>query len=132
MYLPLMGPTTVRDLLGSTVDFLSDPMHWASYDDRAKASDTRLVVSGFDTYLTTEDQLKALLSDSVDPYATLRSVYLQSKQGEINGGNIPADLPDFDAPVAPAADGAASEDQSPDASQPPADHAAQLAAVGEP
>jgi phospholipid-binding lipoprotein MlaA len=101
LYLPLVGPSTFRDLLGSGVDFLADPMHWASYHDRAKASDTRLVVSGFDTYLTTEAQVHALLSDAVDPYATLRSVYLQSKQGEIDGGSVPANLPDFDTPVAP-------------------------------
>ncbi|MGA3157500.1 MAG: VacJ family lipoprotein [Steroidobacteraceae bacterium] len=132
MYVPLVGPTTVRDLLGSTVDFLTDPMHRASYDNRAKASDTRLVVSGLDTYLTTQDQLKALLSDSLDPYATLRSVYLQSKQGEIRGGNVPVDLPDFDAPIAPAADNTALEGQSSTAPVPLADHSAQQAAASEP
>jgi phospholipid-binding lipoprotein MlaA len=101
LYLPLMGPSTVRDLLGSGVDFLTDPMHWVSYDYRATASDTRLVVSGLDTYVMTEEQLRALLSNAVDPYATLRSVYLQSKQGEIDGSSVPVNLPDFDVPVAP-------------------------------
>jgi phospholipid-binding lipoprotein MlaA len=90
------------------------------------------VVSGLDTYLTTQDQLKALLSDSLDPYATLRSVYLQSKQGEIRGGNVPVDLPDFDAPIAPAADNTALEGQSSTAPVPLADHSAQQAAASEP
>jgi phospholipid-binding lipoprotein MlaA len=101
LYVPLIGPSTFRDLLGSGVDFLTDPMHWLNYDNRATASDTRLVVSGLDTYLASEVQLQALLGDAVDPYATLRSVYLQSKQGEIDGGSVPLNLPDFDAPLTP-------------------------------
>jgi phospholipid-binding lipoprotein MlaA len=112
LYVPLVGPSTFRDLLGSGVDFLTDPMHWVSYNNRASASDTRLVVSGLDTYLVTEDQLRALLSDAVDPYATLRSVYLQSKQGEIDGGSVPANLPDFDAPGAPLEGTGADSDRS--------------------
>ena len=115
--MPLVGPTTIRDLLGSGVDFLTDPMHWVSYDHRATASDTRLVVSGLDTYLETEPQVHALLSDAVDPYATLRSVYLQNKQGEIDGGSVPATLPDFDAPTVPL-DGTGTDGGKP--SMPPA------------
>jgi len=117
LYVPLVGPTTIRDLLGSGVDFLTDPMHWVSYDHRATASDTRLVVSGLDTYLETEPQVHALLSDAVDPYATLRSVYLQNKQGEIDGGSVPATLPDFDAPTVPL-DGTGTDGGKP--SMPPA------------
>jgi phospholipid-binding lipoprotein MlaA len=120
LYVPLVGPSTLRDLVGSGVDFLTDPMHWVTYNNRATASDTRLIVSGLDTYLVTEDQVHALLSDAVDPYATLRSVYLQSKQGEIDGGSVPANLPDFDAPVAPL------ESTGPDA-----DHSATAAGAQE-
>lgn len=103
LYIPLVGPTTVRDLVGSGVDFLTDPMHRLSYDSRATASDARLVVDGLDTYIVTKDQVKALLNDAVDPYATLRSVYLQNKQGEVDGEGLPPNLPDFDEPaMAPA------------------------------
>jgi phospholipid-binding lipoprotein MlaA len=122
LYVPLVGPSTVRDLVGSGVDFLTDPMHRLSYDSRATASDTRLVVSGLDTYIVTQDQVKALLNDAVDPYATLRSVYLQNKQGEIDGDGIPLNLPDFDVPAALPAVNAGSLDHS-DA-EPPAQTAA--------
>jgi phospholipid-binding lipoprotein MlaA len=132
VYLPLVGPSTVRDLLGSGVDFLTDPMHWVPYDNRAKASDTRLVVSGLDTYLTTKDQLDALLSQSVDPYATLRSVYLQSKLGEINGQNVLPDLPDFDAPLAPTTEGTDTMSTSTTVPAPLAGAADQTGPVSEP
>jgi phospholipid-binding lipoprotein MlaA len=99
MYLPLLGPTTVRDLLGSGLDFVIDPVHWLSYPDRTQVGVARFVVSGLDTRIMTEDQLNALLSGAVDPYATLRSVYLQNKQGEIEGGGVPLNLPSFDDAV---------------------------------
>jgi phospholipid-binding lipoprotein MlaA len=99
MYVPLVGPTTVRDLLGSGLDFFMDPARWLTYPKRTQVGEARFVVSGLDTRIMTEDQLDALLSGAVDPYATLRSVYLQNKQGEIDGGGVPLNLPSFDDAV---------------------------------
>jgi phospholipid-binding lipoprotein MlaA len=56
-------------------------------------------VGGLDTEVTTEPQLDALLSGAMDPYATLRSAFLQNKQGEVEGGGVPAELPSFDEPA---------------------------------
>jgi phospholipid-binding lipoprotein MlaA len=105
LFLPLMGPTTVRDAIGSGVDALIDPIHWASYANRPEVSAARALVGGLDERVATEAQLNALLSDAADPYATLRSVYLQNKEGEVRGDRPPLqDLPSFDepAPAAPA------------------------------
>jgi phospholipid-binding lipoprotein MlaA len=111
MYVPLIGPTTVRDLFGSSVDGFIDPIHWAQYANRPELSIVRAVVGGLDERVATEAQLDALLSDAADPYATLRSVYLQNKESEIRGESAPLDsLPSFDvpaaAPPAPATAGA--------------------------
>jgi phospholipid-binding lipoprotein MlaA len=105
MFVPLIGPTTVRDVIGSGIDALIDPIHWASYANRPEISIARAVVAGLDLRVSTGDQLKALLSDATDPYATLRSVYLQNKEAEIHGESLPVDsLPSFDdPPVAPPA-----------------------------
>ena len=103
MYLPFGGPTTVRDLVGTGVDLLIDPMHWTRFANQAEINGARLVVGGLDTRDATEGQLNTLLSDATDPYATLRSVYLQNKQGEIDGEGPPSTLPTFDEP-APAAE----------------------------
>jgi phospholipid-binding lipoprotein MlaA len=101
MYVPLIGPTTVRDVIGAGIDALIDPIHWASYANRPEISIARGVVSGLDKRVMTEAQLNALLSDAADPYATLRSVYLQNKEGEIHGQVVPLEgLPSFDDPAA--------------------------------
>jgi phospholipid-binding lipoprotein MlaA len=74
-------------------------MHWLTYPHRTEVGVARFVVSGLDTRVMTEAQLNALLSGAVDPYATLRSVYLQNKQAEIDGGGVPLNLPSFDDAV---------------------------------
>ncbi|MDR3513130.1 MAG: VacJ family lipoprotein, partial [Caulobacteraceae bacterium] len=102
MFVPLVGPTTVRDLIGSGVDLVIDPFHWVGYANRPEISTIRGLVGGLDTRVMTEAQLNAVLSDATDPYATLRSVYLQNKQGEIEGGGVPVEsLPSFDDPATP-------------------------------
>jgi phospholipid-binding lipoprotein MlaA len=100
IYLPLGGPSTLRDLVGTGVDLLIDPFHWITFVSQAEINGTRLVVGGLDTREAVEAQLDALLSDATDPYATLRSVYLQNKQSEIDDTGAPADLPSFDDPAA--------------------------------
>lgn len=102
MFVPLVGPTTVRDLIGSGVDIVIDPFHWVGYANRPEVSTIRALVGGLDTRVMTDAQLKALLADAADPYATLRSVYLQNKEGEIEGGGVPMEsLPSFDDPPTP-------------------------------
>ena len=98
MYVPLVGPSTVRDLLGMGVDFVMNPLYWVTYPDRTEVGVGQVTVGGLDTRVTTEDQLNALLRGAVDPYATLRSVYLQNKQGEVEGEGVPQELPSFDEP----------------------------------
>lgn len=105
LYLPLVGPSTVRDLVGSGVDVLLSPLHWATYPDQAAVQESNFVLGGLDKEISTEPELRALLGTAVDPYATLRSAYLQNKQGEISGEGVPLDLPSFDEPGPPLAPG---------------------------
>jgi phospholipid-binding lipoprotein MlaA len=103
VYLPLVGPSTVRDLVGTGVDVLMNPLHWATYADQAVILDSDFALTGIDKETSTEVELHALLSTAVDPYATLRSAYLQNKQGEVSGDGLPLELPAFDEPApAPA------------------------------
>ena len=96
LYLPLVGPSTPRDLVGVGVDFLMNPLHWLTYADRTEVGVAQVTVGGLDTRVMTEGQLNALLSGAIDPYATLRSVYLQNKKSEVSGDEVPHDLPSFD------------------------------------
>ncbi len=108
IYLPLGGPTTVRDLVGAGVDIVIDPLHFASYAARTQISEARFGAGSLDARAAAGPQLDALLSDATDPYATLRSVYLQHKQSEIEGEGAPLDLPAIGDPTPmPAPSGAA-------------------------
>jgi len=110
MFIPLGGPLTVRDAVGEVVDNVMDPLHLLSYRYRTEISISVAVATGLDQRVRTEDDLKTLLSDSADPYATLRSTFLQSRQSEIRGEDaIPPVLPDLDLPALPPAP--ASENQ---------------------
>ena len=104
LFIPLVGPTTVRDLAGGVVDGTLDPFHWLHYRYRNPITVARAVAGGLDTRVEADADLSALMDGATDPYATLRSVYLQNQQSQIDGGDtttLPA-LPDFDDPSAPS------------------------------
>ncbi len=104
LFIPLVGPTTVRDLFGGAVDGALDPFHWIHYRYKNDITVSRAIVGGLDVRANADGDLKALLDGATDPYATLRSVYLQNQQSQIDGGDttaLPA-LPDFDEPAAPS------------------------------
>ncbi len=99
LFVPVIGPSTVRDLFGAGVDAVADPVHFVNYPYRTEISTSATVAGGLDTRAAADDELKAILAGAADPYATLRSVYLQYRQGEIDdargGSKLPA-LPEID------------------------------------
>ena len=105
LFIPVIGPSTVRDLFGNAVDATIDPVHFVRYNYRQTISIGIAAASGLDQYAQSTGDLAALLSDAADPYATLRSAYLQNRQGEIEGNaSLPATLPDLDEGAPPLSD----------------------------
>jgi len=45
MYVPLIGPSTTRDLLGSGVDFLMNPLHWLTTANRTEMGAAQFTVA---------------------------------------------------------------------------------------
>ena len=104
VYLPLLGPSTVRDLFGSAIDSVSNPLFFIQYPNSNNATLGVGLLTGLDARAEADPDLQVLLQDATDPYATLRSTYLQSRQGEINEDKPLPALPDFgDAPGEAAA-----------------------------
>jgi phospholipid-binding lipoprotein MlaA len=105
LFLPVLGPTTPRDLFGTVVDAASNPIHWWRFPYNTDANVGLTVVGGLDTIATGQEQLDAALAEAADAYATLRSLYLQSRQAEIDAirGRSPElpPLPDLSPEVAP-------------------------------
>ena len=95
IYLPVIGPGDLRDIIGGGVDGATTPISFVRY---AYKNDVQLalnIVGGLNRRGDVDNELTILLSDAADPYATLRATYLQSRQGEINGDRVPDILPDI-------------------------------------
>ena len=120
LYLPILGPTTIRDLIGLGGDAFTQPLllDRVSRPQVAVAPNRRprsfvteavsvstpgaitLVTSGIDTRARVDPELKALKGQSVDFYAALRSTYLQNRAGQVAALKAPPgqapDVPEFD------------------------------------
>jgi phospholipid-binding lipoprotein MlaA len=99
LFLPLLGPSTVRDGIGMGVDIAFNPMTWVRFPGHRTLQIANGVVHGLDLRLTYDPDLQALTTQAEDPYATLRSVYLQQREAQVNGEAIPP-LPSIDEPPA--------------------------------
>jgi len=127
LFLPLVGPTDFRDLLGSQADGFFLPVVVGRPFDRLEYAIPKAVLTGLDARAEYDADLKALLDDALDPYATLRSVYLQDRAGEIAA--LKGDSADVSMPgdeIDPAAKGAHSS-ATPELGDPLADPAAKPA-----
>lgn len=113
LFLPFVGPTTLRDLIGGRGDALVLPLAVGSPFDRLEYQIPKGVLSGLDARAEADDDLNALFAGAVDPYATLRSVYLQNRIAEIQqlkgakkakaGAELDDPLADPSGDAAPAA-----------------------------
>ena len=96
LVLPLLGPSDPRDLVGYVADTFSDPLIYLGIRDYTYWSLGRGAVGIIDTRsrnLTTLDQLER---DSVDPYASARSLYEQYRAAHIRHGQADVkNLPDM-------------------------------------
>lgn len=106
LFLPLIGPSNFRDIVGSQGDQAVLPVAVGKPFDRTEYQVPTLVLGGLDQRVAADADLKALFDGAVDPYATLRSVYLQDRTAEIaglkaKGNGAAATLPDipFDDPL---------------------------------
>ncbi len=96
LVLPVLGPSSARHTAGRIVDFASDPLTWVLWHkpmEYSLANRGVLLLNNRTELLTRIDGVK---ESSVDYYATLRSIYRQNRQNEINNGKVEVDaLPDI-------------------------------------
>ena len=90
LVLPVIGPSTVRDTAGSFINILGgDPWYNASVNgnnEYLSNSDylTSRVLTGIDFRAKNIDSLDNLEKNSMDLYASFRSLYLQDRQQKIS------------------------------------------------
>ena len=91
--LPVLGPSTVRDTVGSFINVLGgDPYYNAStHGNNEYLSDsiymTTKVLSGVDFRAKNLESIDNLEKNSLDFYASVRSLYLQDRQQKIANSN---------------------------------------------
>lgn len=89
LMLPVFGPSNPRDAIGRVVDFFIDPLNmWANNTDEKWTIPTRTVVDAIDFRARHYDTIEDLEKSSLDYYATIRSLYRQRRNDEINNGEI--------------------------------------------
>lgn len=113
IFVPLMGPTTLRDGAGQIVDVAFDPLSWADFDDVDAVRASRTVVSGIAQRELLIEQIDSLEAQGGDTYVAYRSAFEVSREAAIQNGRADVqDLPDFDdideAPVTNPPNGGAS------------------------
>ena len=119
LFLPLLGPSDVRDAIGMGVDALMSPLTWVHFPGHFTVEVTTTLAGAIDSRSRSQDQLEAVISGATDPYATIRSDFLQSREAMIRGEEAAPVLPPLDDP-APAAPPGASPSPSAAASPPSA------------
>jgi phospholipid-binding lipoprotein MlaA len=98
-YFPLMGPSSARDFTGFVVDRGFDPLTYVNWgdDELEYVPIARTVLNVIDLRSRNIETLDDIERSSVDYYASIRSLYRQSRADAIRNGAPSQDLPDFES-----------------------------------
>ena len=96
LVLPLLGPSTVRETVGMGVDAIGNPVSWALYGEPTVAY-AQVGANAFVSRDNAQELLDTIQKSSTDSYASMRSMYQQNRQKEINSlrGDV-SPTPDYD------------------------------------
>jgi phospholipid-binding lipoprotein MlaA len=90
LVLPILGPSTLRDGIGTAADTFGDPVTIGI--DKANVSGLSMIrigVQGLDARARNLQMVDQLRRESLDYYATLRSAYRQNRRSEVLNGAAP-------------------------------------------
>ena len=86
LFLPLIGPSTVRDTFGTGVQIFMDPLFYPRSRTANVARFTRASIGGISAREPFIEPLREMEENSLDYYASFRSFYLQTRQRQILNG----------------------------------------------
>lgn len=94
LVLPLLGPSNMRDLVGRVADVYADPLSQCCIDTEERLA--RLGSSALSEREASIELIDDLRANSLDLYATVRTVYAQRRAAEIRNGAPAADQEAYD------------------------------------
>jgi len=84
LFVPLIGPSNFRDFGGYGIDVAGDPLIWIGQGAAVRALRwSRVAVRGIDTRERLDSTIEDIKRTSLDPYATFRSAYRQSRDAQV-------------------------------------------------
>ena len=96
IFVPLLGPTPPRDLIGGFVDGAFDPLTYAHFPGRHELLTIRTPMNFLDFEDRHMDEIQSIERSSVDYYATVRNLYRQRRDAQIQGAEFSnMNLPDL-------------------------------------
>ena len=94
--LPVVGPTTPRDGLGSVVDSFADPLEWNKRTPKPGVKLAANVVNGLDQRARAQNMMDSLENTAIDPYVQVRNGYLHHREMQVQNMTSNDDVPDFE------------------------------------
>jgi phospholipid-binding lipoprotein MlaA len=96
LFVPGIGPTNTRDLTGSIADFFLNPLLYVNWGGKYYAISGEISTSLLDSRERNLGVLADIERSSLDPYATVRSLYDQARNQQIRKRTRRAEeLPNF-------------------------------------
>jgi len=95
LVIPIFGSSSPRDGIGQGVDIYLDPFRYEPANDSFPDAVTtgRIVADGFDQRERNLDSLDEIQRESIDYYASLRSLFRQNRAAELRGEKTSTTLP---------------------------------------
>lgn len=96
LFVPLIGPSTPRDIVGRVVDFFLDPLFYVQWGDEAYFPYVRTGMTYLDLRTENIQTIDDIENTSADFYTSIRGLYRQARENEIRNGAVEVEeLPDF-------------------------------------
>ena len=95
IWIPLLGPSTVRDTFGQVGDYYTSPLNYVERDAIRFPLSGLQLIDWRASQLSLDDTLK----QAYDPYAFIRNAYLQRREYLVTDGAAPPEAPPDDEPL---------------------------------
>ena len=82
LYLPVFGPSGLRDGVGRGIDTLVNPLTWVSFDGSNTLGWSQAGFSALDQTSRHLKDIQQVKAGALDPYATFRSLYRQLREAQ--------------------------------------------------